>query len=128
MVCPTASRPMRVTTPNFHGQVLTEDRHLFAIRRTNMRGKISLSTLSHGAANQTGANREAYFAVSHGKPLRSSFRRNASRRLTPSTVPACRGSLQSFAAHGLHGVTAGRSPPTCPISVRIVDISPQERH
>ena len=42
------------------GQLLPEDRQLFAIRRANMRRSVSLSSL-HGGAEQTGAGRAAWW-------------------------------------------------------------------
>ena len=58
MVCPTAScfivdamvqlhhlDGSPIPASDLRGQVLPEDRHLFAIRRANMRRKVSLSTV-----------------------------------------------------------------------------------
>jgi hypothetical protein len=98
---------MRVTTPNFHGQVLTEDRHLFAIRRTNMRGKISLSTLF--TALRTKPEQIGKLTCCQPREPASIIHppeREAS--VTIEAVPSEIGDIESFAGHGLHGIPEQR--------------------
>src|SRR6266850_947347 len=96
-----------VPTSDLRGQILTEDRHLFAIRRANMRRKVALSavvTALRSEQDQVGkldcCQPWEPAAVIHPPECQAS--------VTIEAVPAQLGNLEPFAGHGLHGISEDR--------------------
>src|SRR5467141_2690870 len=87
-----------VPTSDLRGQVLPEDRHLFAIRRANMRRKASLSTVFTAVRSKqeqvgklAGCSPREFAVVINPPECQAS--------VTLEAVPAQLGDLESFAAH-----------------------------
>src|SRR5713226_4032469 len=96
-----------VPTSDLPGQVLPEDRHLFAIRRTNMRRKLSLSTVFTAVrSKQEQVGKLACCQPRHSAAVINPPECQAS--VTIEAVPAQVGGFESFAAHGLHGIPEDR--------------------
>ena len=87
-------------TSDLRGQVLPEDRHLLAIRRANMRRKVSLSTVSTAVWSK----QEQVGKLACGQPRHPAAVIHPPECQAPVTfeaVPAQLGGLEWFAAHGL---------------------------
>src|SRR5579864_1966437 len=96
-----------VPTSYLRLQVFPKDRHLFAIRRANMRGKVSLSpvwTALRSKQEQVGK----LAGCQPWKPAAVIQAPECQASVTLEAVPAQVGSLQSFAAHGLHRIPEDR--------------------
>src|SRR5438128_533393 len=92
-----------VPTSDLRGQVLPEDKHLFAIRSENVRRKVSLSTVFTAArSKQEQVGKLACYQPRELAAVINPPECQAS--VTIEAVPAQIGDLQSFAAHGLHGI------------------------
>src|SRR5712692_9454801 len=92
-----------VPTSDLRGQVLPKDRHLFAIRRANMRRKVSLSTVFTAVrSKQEQVGKLACSQPRH--PAAVIHPPECQASVTIEAVPAQVGFLESFAAHGLHGI------------------------
>src|SRR6267142_6311929 len=96
-----------VPASDLRRQVLPEDKHLFAIGRANMRGKFSLGTVFASVRDkqdQVGkpACRQPREPAAVVKPP------ECKTPVTLEAVPSQLGDLESFAAHGLHGIPEDR--------------------
>src|ERR1700680_4869630 len=96
-----------VPTSDLRGQILPEDRHVFAIRRANMRRKVSLSTVSTALRRKP----DQVGKLAGGEPRKPApvlHPPECQASVTIEAVPAQLGGLESFAAHGLHGIPEDR--------------------
>src|SRR5205807_1117589 len=96
-----------VPAPDFRGQVLSEDRHLFAIRRANMRRNFFLSTVFTTTWNK----RDQVGKLARAQPRELAAVINPPECQAPiaiEAVPAQLGDVKSFARHGLHGIPEDR--------------------
>jgi hypothetical protein len=92
-----------VPASNLLGQFLPEDRHLFAIRRANMRRKASLSTVFTALRSKP----EEVGKLACCEPWHSAAVLNppeCQASVALEAVPPQVGDLESFAGHGLHGI------------------------
>src|SRR5229473_5334801 len=96
-----------VPASDLRGQGLPEDRHLCAIRRVNMRRKLSLSTVFTALrSKQEQVGKLACCQPRH--PAAVIHPPECQASVTLEAVPAQLGDLESFAAHGLHGIPEDR--------------------
>jgi hypothetical protein len=90
-----------------------EDRHLFSIRRANMRRKVRLSTVFTVRSKQEQVGKLACCQPRETAAVANPHSPECQTSVTIEAVPAQVGDLESFAAHGLHfaagGIAAGRS-------------------
>src|SRR2546428_3966381 len=103
-----------VPPPDLRGQVLPEDRQILAIRRANMRRKVSLSavftptvfTALRSKPDQVG--KLACGQPRHPAAVIDPHPPECQASVTLEAVPAQVGFLESFAAHGLHRIPEDR--------------------
>ena len=96
-----------VAASDLRGQLLAEDRQLFAVRRANMRRKISLAPSSR----RSGVNRSrsgSLLADQPREPAAVIDSPECQASIALNAMPAQVGDLKSFAAHGLHGIPEDR--------------------
>src|SRR6185369_6094108 len=89
-------------TPDLRGQLLAEDRQLFAIRRADMCRKVSRRTVFTAA----GSKPEQVGKFACAQPREPAAVIQAAEGQAPiaiEAVPAEPGGLEPFPAHGLHG-------------------------
>jgi hypothetical protein len=95
------------STSNLGGQVFTEDVHLFAVRRANVRGK----TLLSGVFTAVRRKQEQIWQLAGGQPWKPATVIDSPQCQPPvpiDPVPAQLGDLQSVAPHRLHGIPEER--------------------